>query len=365
MRVDEIQQLLSLPQNTSSASYRIRRGMRMEIEQLQLLLINKTGLLDQNKSLIDIKREIAKIQEQISLMSIHILNRKEENEDYRDVIREWREQLTLTSIAAKKTETIELRNEDDDKVNKPTAESVFITRYDYHAIRSNEISFSEGEQLEIYEKQNSSYWKGISLVSGDEGNIPSSCVYSMLESLQLLEFILSVEEVSLPILQKIRNDSSSNDEKASPFWETIDDDTIMIPALRQDKEQHDKRATGRVNWGSDWVSLESPSPVQCNEVISNINNNHEVIELNCLSTNSTVSLLSSTKLHALNLRRLDIWWTPLTNDCIQYLCILLTNNTTIQELVINFHSISDKGVIKICQALEQNSTLTSLGLNYW
>uniref|UniRef100_A0A1X7TPY4 SH3 domain-containing protein n=1 Tax=Amphimedon queenslandica TaxID=400682 RepID=A0A1X7TPY4_AMPQE len=311
--------------------------MRMEIEQLQLLLINKTGLLDQNKSLIDIKREIAKIQEQISLMSIHILNRKEENEDYRDVIR----------------------------VNKPTAESVFITRYDYHAIRSNEISFSEGEQLEIYEKQNSSYWKGISLVSGDEGNIPSSCVYSMLESLQLLEFILSVEEVSLPILQKIRNDSSSNDEKASPFWETIDDDTIMIPALRQDKEQHDKRATGRVNWGSDWVSLESPSPVQCNEVISNINNNHEVIELNCLSTNSTVSLLSSTKLHALNLRRLDIWWTPLTNDCIQYLCILLTNNTTIQELVINFHSISDKGVIKICQALEQNSTLTSLGLNYW
>ena len=60
------------------------------------------------------------------------------------------------------------------------------------------------------------------------------------ESLQLLEFILSVEEVSLPILQKIRNDSSSNDEKASLFLETINDDPIMIPALRQDKEQHDK-----------------------------------------------------------------------------------------------------------------------------
>uniref|UniRef100_A0A1X7TX83 Death domain-containing protein n=1 Tax=Amphimedon queenslandica TaxID=400682 RepID=A0A1X7TX83_AMPQE len=43
MRVKEIQQLLSLPRNTSSASYRIRRGMRMEIEQLQLLLTNKTG----------------------------------------------------------------------------------------------------------------------------------------------------------------------------------------------------------------------------------------------------------------------------------------------------------------------------------
>ena len=125
-------------------------------------------------------------------------------------------------------------------VNKPTAESVFIARYDYQAMKSNEISFSEGEQLEIYEKESSFEWKGRSLVSGDEGFIPSSCVYSMLESLQLLEFILSVEEVSLPILQTISNDSSSNDEKASLFLETINDDPIMIPALRHDKELHDK-----------------------------------------------------------------------------------------------------------------------------
>ena len=84
------------------------------------------------------------------------------------------------------------------------------------------------------------WWYGSSLVSGDEGDIPSSCVYSILESLQLLEFILSVEKVSLPILQKIRNDSSSNDEKAFIFLETINDDPIMISALRQDKEQHDE-----------------------------------------------------------------------------------------------------------------------------
>ena len=117
---------------------------------------------------------------------------------------------------------------------------IFIARIDYHAMGRNEISFSEGEQLEIYDKSGSFWWRGRSLVSGDEGRIPSSCVYSMLESLQLLEFILSVEEVSLPILQKIRNDSSSNDEKASLFLETINDDPIMIYALRQDKEQHDK-----------------------------------------------------------------------------------------------------------------------------
>ncbi|XP_019859846.1 PREDICTED: tyrosine-protein kinase HCK-like [Amphimedon queenslandica] len=117
----------------------------MEIEELQLLLTNKTGLLDQNESLIDIKREIAELQEQISLMSVHILNKREENENYRNIL----------------------------KMNKPTAESVFIARYDYHAMDSDEISFSEGEQLEIYEKKNSFYWKGKSLVSDNEGVIPT------------------------------------------------------------------------------------------------------------------------------------------------------------------------------------------------
>ena len=130
--------------------------------------------------------------------------------------------------------------EKDQCTQSPTAESIYTARIDYHGIYSFQLSFSEGEQLEIYKKRSSFDWKGRSLVSGDEGDIPSSCVYSMLESLQLLEFILSVEEVSLPILQKIRNDSSSNDEKASLFLETINDDPIMIYALRQDKEQHDK-----------------------------------------------------------------------------------------------------------------------------
>ena len=45
------------------------------------------GLLNQNESLIDNKREIAELQEQISLMSVHILNKREENEKYRNIIR--------------------------------------------------------------------------------------------------------------------------------------------------------------------------------------------------------------------------------------------------------------------------------------
>ena len=120
--------------------------------------------------------------------------------------------------------------------------------------------------------------------------------------------------------------------------------------------------TGRVNWVSDSVELLSPSPVDCEEVISKLNNNHERIELNHSSTHSTVVLLSSPKLYTLTLRELEIWGTPLPHDCIQYLCQLLTNNKSIQVLYICSDSISDRGVADICKVLEHNSTITSLNL---
>ena len=45
------------------------------------------GLLDQNESLIDIKREIAELQEQISITSVQILNKREENEKYGNIFK--------------------------------------------------------------------------------------------------------------------------------------------------------------------------------------------------------------------------------------------------------------------------------------
>uniref|UniRef100_A0A1X7SRA5 SH3 domain-containing protein n=1 Tax=Amphimedon queenslandica TaxID=400682 RepID=A0A1X7SRA5_AMPQE len=193
------------------------------------------------EALVEYKKEIELLQENISITSVQLLMIQKGN--------------------------IKKKDQCTQSPDTPTAETIYIACIDYPGIRRSDLSFSEGEQLEIYEKESSFLWKGRSLVSGNEGRIPSNCVYSMLESLQLLEFILSVEEVSLPILQKIRNDSSSNDEKASLFLETINDDPIMISALRQDKEQHDIGVTGRVNWVSDWVYFTYPSPVQCNKVI--------------------------------------------------------------------------------------------------
>ena len=122
---------------------------------------------------------------------------------------------------------------------KTTAGPVCVALVDYQAMRSNELSFSKGEELEIT-KTSGSYWKGRSLLSGSEGYIHSSCVdLSMLESLQLLQFVLTEQKVSLPILQKIKDDSYSNDDKASLFLKSINDDPILVAALREDKSQHE------------------------------------------------------------------------------------------------------------------------------
>ena len=120
---------------------------------------------------------------------------------------------------------------------------------------------------------------------------------------------------------------------------------------------------GSVFWDSDSVFLSYPSPVHCEEVISKLNNNHKILQLSYSSTHTTVVLLSSPKLYTLTLRELVIYKTPLLHhDCIQYLCQLLTNNKSIQELVIWGDSIIDRGVADICKVLEHNSTITLLDL---
>ena len=122
------------------------------------------------------------------------------------------------------------------------AESVCgIALVDYQAMDDDdELSFSKGEELEITDTSGSYQWRGRPLLSGQEGWIPSSCVLSMLESLQLLQFVMTEQKVSLPILQKIKDDSCSNDDKASLFLKSINDDPILFTALRQDKRQHEE-----------------------------------------------------------------------------------------------------------------------------
>ena len=45
------------------------------------------GLLDQSVALVENKREIENLQEQVSATSVQVLIKKEENKEYKDVIR--------------------------------------------------------------------------------------------------------------------------------------------------------------------------------------------------------------------------------------------------------------------------------------
>uniref|UniRef100_A0A1X7UJP3 Death domain-containing protein n=1 Tax=Amphimedon queenslandica TaxID=400682 RepID=A0A1X7UJP3_AMPQE len=298
----------------------IFKSRKSEIQYLQTSLLMKAG---REEALVEYKKEIEFLQNSVSLNSM-------QSAHYAEKLK-----LKKPNILKKHQSTQSL------VVHSPLAE---YQRGDHF--------FSEEEQLEGYKAH--SYEASL-----DKDLVFSSHVCSMLEFIQLFQFMIE-QEISLPILHKIRNDLSSNDEKASLFSETINDDPILVDALRQDKEQHDKGIYQCVNWYSDSVYLQSASPLQSREVIRELNINHKKVLLEQLPTNSVVLMLSSKKLHGLNLRRLEIDATPLTNDCIQYLCTLLTNNKLIQELFINTRSISDRGVANICQVLENNSTLTVL-----
>ena len=124
-------------------------------------------------------------------------------------------------------------------IKTPAGSVCGVALVDYQAMESNKLSFSKGEELEITGTSGPYWWYGRSLLSGSEGSIPINCILSMLESLQLLQFVLTEQKVSLPILQKIKDDSCSNDDKASLFLKSINDDPILVHALRQDKEQHE------------------------------------------------------------------------------------------------------------------------------
>ena len=108
--------------------------------------------------------------------------------------------------------------------------SLCVAQDDY---KKNYISFKKGELLQL----SNNGLEVQSLETGYKGIIPFDYVgYSMLELLQLFQFVMAEQEVNLPhpVLQKIRNDLDSNDKKASLFLQSIDDDPTLLVTLRSE-----------------------------------------------------------------------------------------------------------------------------------
>ena len=124
--------------------------------------------------------------------------------------------------------------------------------------------------------------------------------------------------------------------------------------------------TGSVDWDSTYVRLFSPSPQQCNSVVSKLINElpnvqHDWIYLHYSSADSTLLLLS--QLHRTGTRRLNISNTQLNDEHIYCLTHCLQVYNKLEELRLINCNITDNVVKSLSNSLLHNNTLTELYLD--
>lgn len=146
-----------------------------------------------------------------------------------------------------------------------------------------------------------------------------------------------------------------------------------------------------VKWFSNGVELNSPSPQQCVNVISELlkpDVNHVSIRLSSSAPDSTVVLLS--QLYRIGLRQLEIHNSPLNDGCAYSISQSVSNNqlklldvrntsltsngltilagavkidTSIERLVLSDEKINDEDIQQICEVVVANETLKDLTLS--
>ena len=115
-----------------------------------------------------------------------------------------------------------------------------------------------------------------------------------------------------------------------------------------------------MQWGSVSVSLTTPSLPQCQDVISKLKeNNHHRVDL-YRSSSYIVQFLLPQLLKIRTITGISIYSTKVTKDNI--ISSQLSNNTTLETLVIANGSINDDGVITLVQSLKYNKSITYLYL---
>ena len=188
------------------------------------------GVLDQSVALVENKREIEKLQEQVSATSVQVLIKKEENEEYKDAIRGT--QLHVIVIY-----NVSISEFEEQLKETPSSHLV-----------ANQDTLSDSES-------DSDLELGImTMIKLSHGKLNNKFMILCLTIVwvpcfnnsinigvsELFRFVMEEQIVSLPILQKIKDDSYSNEDKASLFLKSISDDPILLTALREDKRQHEE-----------------------------------------------------------------------------------------------------------------------------
>ena len=120
---------------------------------------------------------------------------------------------------------------------------------------------------------------------------------------------------------------------------------------------------GGVQWSDDRVTLTSPTPEECEEVMSQLKRQRQAgmswrIVLQLLSSDCLLIVLSN--INECLVRGLDIWDTPLNNQCVLELSNVLTCTKTMEYLDLNSSPLSSNSIEIIFASLSNNSTLKRL-----
>ncbi|XP_011408042.2 PREDICTED: protein CARMIL-like [Amphimedon queenslandica] len=119
---------------------------------------------------------------------------------------------------------------------------------------------------------------------------------------------------------------------------------------------------GEVEWSQDGVHLLNPSVDQCMEVITKLEDKHEIVTL-IDSSSDSIQFLIPTILEGRTIRQLTVS-SFLTHDDILSFITQLSTNKSLTMLQLSNDSISDDGVVALAQSLQYNETLKYLHLQY-
>ncbi|XP_019856617.1 PREDICTED: uncharacterized protein LOC109585109 [Amphimedon queenslandica] len=163
----------------------------------------------------------------------------------------------------------------------------------------------------------------------------------------------SAKKLSEKRLQKIEELKlkleSNNDSPVLESSEASDTDT----SIQEDEN---------VEWSEDGVRLFNPSLDSCEEVISKLEDKHEIMVL-IDSPSEIIQFLIPTILERKAIKQLTIIYSSLTPEDILSFSSQLSTNKSLTSLQIIHSSISDDGVIVLAQALQYNETLQYLYFN--
>ena len=120
---------------------------------------------------------------------------------------------------------------------------------------------------------------------------------------------------------------------------------------------------GHVVWCQDSVYLTKPSINECIDVITKLEDQHNIMAFSESSSDS-IQFLIPTILERRTMKKLVIYLSCLTRNDILSFSSELSTNKSLTTLALADSSISDDGVIALAQSLQYNETLQYLILKY-